>query len=281
MKKHKSHVAEASLGQRAQERLGERIRLLGPRNLQFITLSCIAVLAILLTVIGVWLLPLPAYISGFVMISSLIWPLLLALAFFGSRDGAKPGKVRYRDITGSTWVSLPPLLGPMASLGFAFIGTALVGYGAVFVAFGVSQNSGDFWGTIPRAAWILGFASVVLSVYAWRMAFLSLRVTLGIRMFPNRVGINYQHRNITLYWGQIRNVTAEAVNRVSGGKGRVVSCVRIDTRDRDTFYVDIVQLGSDPNVVAAFMQYYLDRPQERDLLAHPEDAIRRFTDAQA
>lgn len=281
MKNRRSHVTHVLLSQRAQERVSERIIPADSGQSKSFALGGVAALAFLLTIGAVLFSPLPVYISGFIAIGSLMWVLLILLAVFGSRDGAKPGMVRYRANTESTWVSLPPLLGPLVSSGFALLSTALAVYSVGFVAVGVVQNDGNIWGAAPRMAWILGFISIVLSVYAWRMSRLAFCMNTGISLSPDRVGINHEHHNLTLDWNQITKVTAEAVNKGSENKKRLVPCVRIDAGNDRVFYVDIVQLGSDPNVVAALMQFYLDRPQYRDALVNPEEAIRRFSNAQA
>ncbi|QIM19406.1 hypothetical protein G7066_13980 [Leucobacter coleopterorum] len=70
------------------------------------------------------------------------------------------------------------------------------------------------------------------------------------------------------------------VNKGTERRKRVVPCVRIEADGGRVFHVEAFELGSDPNVVAAFACYYLDHPQERDALTDPEEAIRRFSDAQ-
>lgn len=59
-----------------------------------------------------------------------------------------------------------------------------------------------------------------------------------------------------------------------------VPAVRIETLRGHTFDVKAFDLGSDPNVVAALIQFYLDHPQYREYLTDPEKAIRIFSEAQ-
>lgn len=64
-------------------------------------------------------------------------------------------------------------------------------------------------------------------------------------------------------------------------KPLVVPCVRVETDSGEILNTEAFDLGSDPNVVAAFMRYYRDNPREREALTDPEEAIRRFGNAQS
>ena len=90
----------------------------------------------------------------------------------------------------------------------------------------------------------------------------------------------HKHEDVYLPWSQVVRVTAEAVAKPAGRKKtELVPSVRIETDQGRVYYVEAFELGSDPNVVAALMQFYLERPQDRELLTNPEDAIRRFAEA--
>lgn len=157
---------------------------------------------------------------------------------------------------------------------------AFTAYSAFYVGAGMVLNGGDPWRAAPLRAWIVGLVFLALTVYGVRETFRAFRANIGVRIAPDRVGINHEHRDLFLLWSEIERVAVESVNKGNSRKKRMVSCVRIEARGSRVFYVDVRELGSDPNVVAALMQYYLERPQERDALADPEEAIRRFSDAQ-
>ncbi|KAM9863246.1 hypothetical protein ACI1US_00842 [Leucobacter sp. BZR 635] len=54
----------------------------------------------------------------------------------------------------------------------------------------------------------------------------------------------------------------------------------IEARDGRIFTAEGLELGSDPNVVAAFIAHHRDHAEAREWLVDPADAIRRFADAQ-
>ena len=277
----RTHLTRIDLTSQFQERLGTKVDSTPIRPTQWFLLIVPTVGISLLSAWAFTFSPPPPYLAGFFSISSLVVVMFVVTMALVAWFAARSGSLRYRESSGLTWVSQVPLFGPLILLGCTFIVSALAIYSICFVIVGVVQNGGGIWGAAPWSAWILGSISVALSVSAWREVSRIFRANIGIRLLPDSVGVNHEHHDLFLYWHQIRNVTVEAVNRGTERKKRPVSCVRIDADDGRVFHVDIVELGSDPNIVAAFMQYYLDRPQERDLLAHPEDAIRRFKDAQA
>ncbi len=73
-------------------------------------------------------------------------------------------------------------------------------------------------------------------------------------------------------WAEIDDVTVEL------GSQRYVYLV-LHRRDGRPIRVSAQSLGSDPNVVAAIIQFYLQHPQHRDALAEPEVAMKRFEGA--
>ncbi|QIM19404.1 hypothetical protein G7066_13970 [Leucobacter coleopterorum] len=168
----------------------------------------------------------------------------------------------------------------MITTGVVLIGTTLGIYGVCFLIVAVVQNSGNVGGAAPWSVWIFSVVFLGLSVHGWREVARVFRANIGIRLAPDHVGLNHKHQDLFLRWDQINNVTVAMVNKGSEWRKNVLPCVRIEADGGRIFHVDATELGSDPNVVAALMQCYLDHPQERDALTDPEEAIRRFSEAQ-
>ncbi|MFD5601333.1 hypothetical protein ACFWHR_14905 [Leucobacter sp. NPDC058333] len=168
-----------------------------------------------------------------------------------------------------------------ATMGLALIVTSIGAYSLCIAIAGVLENDGNVWGAAPRSAWILGAAFGGMSFYAWRVLYRTTRANFGLRLTPDRVGVCRIYTDEFVYWEQLKRVAVEVVNTGTERSKRVVPCVRIETRNGQVIHVEAAELGSDPNVVAALMQFYLERPQDRELLADPEKAIRRFSDAQS
>jgi hypothetical protein len=83
-------------------------------------------------------------------------------------------------------------------------------------------------------------------------------------------------RSTVIQWEDLQSVAIRArvhwevvepmiVFRRTSGEAYEVSCGRI---------------GSDPNVVAAIVRFYLDHPEQRDALRNPVEALRRVEQAE-
>ena len=276
-----TRTAHVDLSQQTLARMGEEVqpsvftfsrRLLGGGGaIALIFLTCMAL---------AHLSPSP-YLFGFFCISITFWVLGLVSLGFGVFFDSTSGTVRYRASSVVTWISQTPYLNPLMTLGIAMISTLIGVYSVGFVSVATLKNGGVIWGAAPWSSWLLGSVFFGASFFIWRDALRACRSNAGVQLAPDRVGLNLEHRDLFLEWNRITKVTTRTVNRGTENRTRLVSCVQIDADDGRVFYVDIVQLGSDPNVVAALMQFYLERPQDRELLADPEKAIRRFSDAQS
>lgn len=280
MIKVNTRVTHVDLSQRTQTSIGEKVQP-AVAAAQWLMLIVASLGAFILLSVGFVAFPPPPYLAGFFSISAFAVIVFVGSLAFGVILGAREGGLRFSVSSGLTWVSQAPLLGRLTILGLALVATALGVYSVVCIVVGIAQNGGNVWGAAPRSAWVLGVVFLGLSAFAWRETYRAFRANIGVRLAPDRVGLNHGHKDLFLYWKQIANVTVETVNKGTERKKRMVSCVRIDVEDGRVFHVDIVELGSDPNVVAALMRYYLDRPQERHVLANPEEAIRRFSEAQS
>lgn len=276
----KTRVAYVELDEKAPGSLRERVVSAAFSPTQRIYGIAVSVGFFIGTVFMLTSLTLHPYYLGLLRLTTSFHVVLflgvVTMSCFDSRDGL----IRYRLRARLSWISQVPWLGRVVSLCIALVAMAFAVYSAFYVGAGIVRSGGDLWRAAPLRAWIVGLVLLGLTVYALRETARAFRANIGVRLAPDRVGIHHEHSDLFLQWREIERVAVEMVNKGTGRKKRMVSCVRIEARGSRVFYVEVRELGSDPNVVAALMQYYLERPQERDALVDPEEAIRRFRDAQ-
>ncbi len=235
---------------------------------------------IFLSFVAPAVLPLSPFRAGFFMDIIFYFAVLLFVILIKSWFDSKVDVVRYRLDSGFTWFSQVSFLNPLTTSLFALVPIAMGVYGTYFVVTGLIWNTGNLLTAVPRSAWVLSVAGVVLSVFAWREAYRAIRGRPGIRLSVDQVVVNYKNKNVFLPWKQVTGVTVEMVPKSAGRRKRFVPAVRIEADKGRVFHVEAFELGSDPNVVAAFILYYRDHLRDREALSDPEESIRRFREAQ-
>ena len=117
---------------------------------------------------------------------------------------------------------------------------------------------------------------VVLGLGAFAIAHLVRRhrrasqVRTGLHVTPDAISCAGGGPAATVPW---RTLHRASIERPGFGAARLVL---LDADRRRLGAVSVRCLGSDPMVTAAFLHYFRDRPEERELLADPERAIAKF-----
>ena len=280
MKKSQTQVEIVRLSPRFRDRLGNSVDPVSYSFGKRLSVSGFAVVFILIIVIGIRYFQPRSFPAGFLRISISFSLILLLFVALASVFNSKAGQIRYRADEAFLWVSQVSFLKAVIEGGGALVATALGTYSVYTVISGLIHSTGNIWDAAPRSAWVWGAIFLPLSIYMWRTASLALRSNRGIRLSPDRVGLSQKSEDLYVSWNQIRHLGVEEINLGTAMRKNIVPCLRIGAEDGGVFHVEAAELGSDPNAVAALMCYYLDRPQERHLLARPEVAIGRFREAQ-
>jgi hypothetical protein len=181
----------------------------------------------------------------------------------------------------------------------------------------VSQSSGELW-LLPdrRAANVfmvigvvigLGFGWVAVTALEWQsqlgrgwdhgwslravQAIVVLLITVcslpwvvrnlfkaqGISLRPGGIMLRAgRMRPVMLSWEQFAKVGVQARHYA----GMVNPELVIRTFDGATYRLRSERIGSDPNIVAAIVRFYLDHPEQRDALSDPVEALRRVEQAE-
>ncbi|GAA1794926.1 hypothetical protein [Leucobacter iarius] len=207
--------------------------------------------------------------------SQIVWSTLALFSAYGvsllwlSRSW-EPLSERIRYLSGS-----PLHIGyrrPLTLLVCNLFGSALVllfGGAGVFFTF---QRLADDSGYGSVAPFRIATWSVVLIPMSLYLAFIvcrSWRLPTGAKLARETLFV----RELTVWkqlsWREVDRVEVEL------GRYRILYLV-LTLRNGDIVRSSAQALGSDPNVVAAIIRFYLEHPEHRDALSDPEEALRRF-----
>lgn len=243
----------------------------------------IAVGIILGIMMGVTLLlvflPMSVFVFGLLLFCGLTLALGLAFLLVQYFLIARPRSVRYVRLSGLTWFSQSRAFIVALAVGFSVQTSAFAGYAVFVIVAGLTRDGGGPQ-SVPRSAWGLSVILTVLAGYLWRETSRALRERRGVRVDSDGLLLNHEHADLRLRWNQLANVRVGAMSKPGRKPGQPVSCVSLETNDGRVYDLEALELGSDPTVVAAFIAYHRDHEQARKWLVDPEDAIRRFRDAQ-
>lgn len=225
-------------------------------------------------------IPMPLFIAGVFAVALGMCALLFGVAVLHVVFDTRQEIVRYVRSRELTWFSQVRHLRLTLAVGFATLATAIAAWAIVFVVAGLEGSDGDLLRAVPRVAWVLALMFPVLAGLAWREVSRAARKPRGIRISPDGISVTHKHRGVQLRWNQLKSVRAGTIHKAGASQHRMVPCVTIMAADGTAFNVPALELGSDPNVVSAFLVHHRDRPEARKWLTNPEEAIRRFQAAQ-
>lgn len=166
------------------------------------------------------------------------------------------GVVRFEDPSGSLRFHYPPGLGllyPLAAACMMFPAAValLRGEGSAQIGFG------------RRTAYTLG----ILGLIFFLQQLWALRVPRGLALSEAGLRGVRGAEHLVLAWADLDS--AAAMSARSGAK------LALHTTRGEVHVLPRHVIGSDPNAVAAIINYYLQYPQDRGYLTDPEGAIRR------
>lgn len=171
-----------------------------------------------------------------------------------------PGMMRIEDRATLRWVPKisialvwPPIIAIIGMMPGAF---ALVGPLFLGERFGGGWN---YWGFIVVSL----FFTVWLVQYLWR-----LRGPTGLSASPMGLSVLGEFRRVLVAWDDL----VEA--NVSSGKNGIV--LRLWSTKYGVTNIAAGSIGSDPNIVAAIIEYFRTHPEDRHYLASSGEAIRMF-----
>lgn len=225
-------------------------------------------------------MPLPPFRHTVITIIAALFTFMLVAAITQVVFDGRAGSVRYVAGSPSTWFSQVRFIAPMTAWGFALCITTLCGYSIGVILLGLVQNDGNVFIAAPLSAWVIAIIGSPIAGFAWRSVAGTMHDTHGLGVAPDKLLFRFNQATVQLRWSHIASVRAGTMRKDAGRKGRTVPCVTIEASDGRVFNIEAFELGSDPNVVAAFIRHHRDHPQAREWLVDPEDAIRRFQDAQ-
>lgn len=121
---------------------------------------------------------------------------------------------------------------------------------------------------LTRAPYLLGVLGLaILAVRLWRR-----RTPAGLELTPERLRGIRGHGDLDLQWDDLAQASVVA------GPAAKLSLVPRGGRGRPAL-APMLALGSDPNLVAEIVRYYLERPMERAVLAEGGAAAVRRVEA--
>lgn len=153
---------------------------------------------------------------------------------------------------------------------FAFI-LLWAGAACVLMYLEVEEHGDAFtFGQLPRSMGVvlgLGVFSIGLLARRLRQEF---RASCGLHLTPERIVAAGDGAFHQVEWKDLDRATIET-RRIGG-----LHLVLLNKGKMELGAVSVRYLGSDPMVIAAFLYYFRDRPEERELLSDPERAIAQF-----
>ncbi|GAA1321012.1 hypothetical protein GCM10020360_26580 [Nonlabens tegetincola] len=205
---------------------------------------------------------------------------LLGLAALHLVLDARPNRVRYIANEPFVWFSQARVLPLTVAWGTAVLATAIAIFSFLSIATGLLDGAGNALREVSPLAWVLAFVCSIATWFAWREVVRAHRSPLGVQLRPNGISFVTGQAAVMLSWQQLDDVIADTVRKHPGAQSRQLPCVRVETESGRSYAIKAIELGSDPNVVAAFIRYYRDNPRERERLVDPATAISHFSEAQ-
>jgi hypothetical protein len=165
------------------------------------------------------------------------------------------------------------------------LGTASILFLIAVLGMGLVSALALEWQTRLERGWDFGWSFramqgvLLLLVGAWvfRLVIRGLLRRQGLCLSADRVELWNGYRNPTLLdWKDIKGVSV-GESHAAGLSFPLISLLHAGGGRSE---ITGNKMGSDPNVVAAIVRFYLDHPEQRDALSDPVEALRRVEQAE-
>lgn len=154
-----------------------------------------------------------------------------------------------------------PLLGGLLALGMGMAG--------LLVTVQRFLEDAEFGHVAPFKASTWAMVLIPMSLGLIFTVLRTRKLPVGVDLNREGVSARETQRWRSVSWNDISGVWVEV------GRYRILYVV-LALRESGTVRVSAQALGSDPNVVAAIIRFYLEHPEHRDALSDPEEALKRF-----